>query len=220
MHDDRQHPATFAQRQRAHARGDFPVSRELGGTLTAVAGIAAIASLGTAIFEPFRLLAIRAWTVAPQLQDAGWFAENPDSWLRTDGLSALLPVAGLLGLIWLVAVGVFWMQSGFRVQPARLRLDFARLRPSLARVGQGGWHGLAATLVGLARWASLLAMVAMGLWFNRQDLGVILNAPRNTWVAAAGESVLRIVLGMVCGVALWCLVDRRFAAQRMNADCG
>ncbi len=211
MSDDRQHPASFAQRQRARAQGDFPVSRELGGTLALLAALAIVASCGPTLLDELKTVAVQAWTNTT-IREVNTDGTQLGNGLDAAGNSTLwISAAGLLGLVWLLTVGGHWFQSGFRFQPARLRPSMARLHPNSQRFGGGGRHRILATCVGTARWLVLLAIAGGGLWSCRNELAGLVAAPREAWMAAAGETVFRAVLGVVGGVALFSLIDWRLA---------
>lgn len=210
MSEDRNLPATWAQRQRAQARGEFPVSREMAGALTVLGGFAALATLGPALLAGLRELASAAWADLPRtdVNLARCGAAVPH---LAQPLAVLLwPLAGLLGWVVLIAVGVHWIQSGFRLHPGRLHWQWNRLRPAFGR--EGGWCWAASNAgLALARWLLLLVIAAASLWSARNDLCGLLQAPVSAWLGLAGGAIWRVSATILVAIGLMSWIDRRLA---------
>jgi flagellar biosynthesis protein FlhB len=209
--DDRNQPATMAQRQRARAQGDLPVSRELAGTLTMLAAVAMLASCGPAAFEQFQTAGTSCWSSVSLHRDA-WLPpgivapQSPRDWLQW-----IAPWAGIFASVFLLAVAIHWGQGGYGVYPCRLAVDFGKLNPFAPRGCPTFRERVVREAMNVLRIVLLVGLLASCLWYGRGEFDAIFAAPRAQWPRLAADALLKGLLGVACALCALTLLDGLWA---------
>lgn len=208
---ERSHAATPARRARARAEGHVPQSHDLSAAVVLLAGA------GLLVYCLGNIAQTLTQVAREQLGHEAWLsADRGEIVARLRGTAfamgeVLLP---MLGLLFVVAVAVECVQTGFMFRTERAAPDLARIDPltNLARLFS--WNSLVRAFTGLVRVALVLGVGWLAL---RGELEGLLGAGALSPVHLAGwlaEVVPWLLLKVAGALVAWGAIDYGLAYGR------
>src|ERR1700677_3366571 len=199
------------KREQADEEGRFAFSSDLSSAVVLIAGIGGVMmlaqGLGNGLLGQIRAglarLAVNLTNEDVQQLFAGKFGE-------------MLSIAGmLLGLIFAALIAVNVGQAGFRINPAKLALDWERVSPfHLDRLFS--WDKLMRTLLMVCK---VTAVAAVAWWFLRgrdQEIAGLNNESLGAALSSSWALAMRIAMALA--VALFILGAADYAYQRWQFE--
>lgn len=210
--DQKTEPATPRRREEAAEQGQFALSTELNTGIVMIIGVGGLAFLAHTLGDVL-LSQTRVDLAGASPHD---FSSERVQHLLGSVFGRGLAVLGyLLGLLFAAAIATNVAQVGFRLNPARLSLDWDRVSPlHLSRLLS--WSK---SMRGVMLLLKLVAVGAVAWWILRQRGGELAHLGDSNLASAVARSwalVLRLALGLAGTLLLIGILD--YAWQRWQFE--
>ena len=188
--DQATHDPTVAHRRQAERGGQFARSRELAVSITWLAGVALLATLGSALWRWMREFGATRWSeVDISLPAEAALRQNL---VDFQGLfwTALFPV---LGGVCLITALVWTAQNGFRFFPHLVAPDMQRLNPTRNLSRMLAWENQLSVFFGLLKFIVLWVVAGWVVWGDMQTLASWGLGSMDSQRTAISEWLLKLV---------------------------
>ncbi len=192
QNQDTRHPATVTRLQQAQCEGDWPKSHELIATSQLLLGVGAmwflIHTLGSNVID----LSMETWTKRDlaAMQSSSAFENQLCGWLYRISI----PLAPILGVLFLIAVFSHVMQSGTATLAGKSPLRLENLNPVSGLQRLFSVRNLTRGIIGVPKIAVLLLVALSLLWSFRFQLADLQQQPTDAIVSRLIQILFTVLM--------------------------